>query len=138
MGKFKIEINSLDNIEKLLQELYDEVCRNINEINTHINKINNATNLADEPIEMKAKFAKSINDFLQSKDKAIAKKIDIAKLLTEIAKRNGDVEGAIVSSIESKSAEACDWGAIVAELEKGASKQTPVSEEKEVVETYRL
>lgn len=134
MAKFKIEINSLDNLERLLQELYDEVCRNINEINTHINKINNSTCLADEPIEMKAKFAKSINDFLQSKDKAIGKKMDIAKLMAEISKRNGDVEGAVNGTIEKGGSEVLDWSKIIGEIDSFKSNEL----DKEEVQEYKL
>jgi hypothetical protein len=46
-------------------------------------------------MEAKAKYASSINSYLSIKDKAIAKKIEIAKLLTEICNHNGDVKSAL-------------------------------------------
>ena len=46
-------------------------------------------------MDARAKYAKAINDYLAIKDKAIAKKIDIAKVLSEVYKHNGDVGGAL-------------------------------------------
>ena len=46
-------------------------------------------------MDSKSKYAKAINDYLGMKDKAIAKKLDIAKILSEIYKHNGDVKGAL-------------------------------------------
>ena len=42
----------------------------------------------------KAKYAKAINDYLGIKDKAISKKLDIAKILSDICNHNGDVKDA--------------------------------------------
>ena len=60
-----------------------------------INKLSNSTKLQDEIMESKAKYAKAINDYLSMKDKAISKKIEIAKLLTEIYKHGGSLEDTI-------------------------------------------
>ena len=49
-------------------------------------------------MEAKAKYATSINNYLAMKDKAISKKIDIAKLLTEIYKHNGDLNNTLNDS----------------------------------------
>ena len=38
---------------------------------------------------------KAINDYLSIKDKAISKKLEIAKLLSEILKHNGDVDSTL-------------------------------------------
>ena len=46
-------------------------------------------------MDAKAKYAKAINDYMGIKDKAIAKKLDIAKLLTDILHHNGDVKSAL-------------------------------------------
>ena len=46
------------------------------------------------PIYGKAKYAKAINDYLGIKDKAISKKLDIAKILSDICNHNGDVKDA--------------------------------------------
>ena len=47
-------------------------------------------------LKKKTKYAKAMNDFIGSREKAITKKgVDIAKgkLITEIVKHNGDING---------------------------------------------
>lgn len=95
MGKLKIEINDIQNIRDLLQESYRLADEQIIQAQNEINKLSNATQLQEEVMDSKAKYAKSINDYLGMKDKAISKKIDIAKILTEIYRHNGDVGGAL-------------------------------------------
>jgi hypothetical protein len=62
----------------------------------------NATQLQEESIDGKAKYGKIINDYLGVKDKAISKKIDIAKILTDIHNHNGDVKEALENGAQSK------------------------------------
>ena len=50
----------------------------------------------------KQKYAKAINDYLSIKDKAIGKKLDIAKMLSEIIKHNGNVENTLNDSQATK------------------------------------
>lgn len=95
MAKFKIVINSIDNIRDLLQETYKLADEQLVQSQNEINKLSNSTKLQDEIMDSKAKYAKAINDYLAMKDKAISKKIEIAKLLTEIYKHNGDVENTV-------------------------------------------
>ena len=97
MGKLKIEINDIQNIRDLLQETYKLADEQIIQAQNEINKLSNATKLQDEVMDSKSKYAKAINDYLGMKDKAIAKKLDIAKILSEIYKYNGDVKGALGS-----------------------------------------
>lgn len=94
-GKLKIEINDIQNIRDLLQETYKLADEQIIQAQNEINKLSNATKLQDEVMDSKSKYAKAINDYLGMKDKAIAKKLDIAKILSEIYKHNGDVKGAL-------------------------------------------
>ena len=89
--RYKLRLNSLDKIEELLQELYNEADKNIVEIQNQMNKLSNSVALNDEIIDSKTKYAKAMNDFITNKDKAIGRKLDIAKLMTEIHKFNGDV-----------------------------------------------
>ena len=95
MGKLKIELNDIQNIRDLLQEAYRLADEQIVQSQNEINKLASATNLHEEAMDAKAKYAKSINDYLAIKDKAIAKKLDIAKLLSDILNHNGDVKSAI-------------------------------------------
>jgi hypothetical protein len=89
--KLQIKLNSNEKIEQLLQEAYDLTCKQINDIQNEMNKLSNSCNLADVTIEEKTKYAKAINDFIGSREKAIAKKFEIAKLMSEIVKHNGDI-----------------------------------------------
>jgi len=96
--RFKVKLNSPEKIEELLQELYNEACKNIEEIQTQMNKVANSVQLNDEIMDAKAKYAKAMNDFIVSKDKAIGRKLEIAKLLSEILKYNGNLTKASESS----------------------------------------
>ena len=93
--KMQIKLNSNDKIEQLLQEAYDLTCKQINDIQNEMNKLSNSCNLADVTIEEKTKYAKAMNDFIGSREKAITKKFDIAKLMAEIVKHNGDIAGTL-------------------------------------------
>lgn len=90
--RYKVKLNSLSKIEELLQELYNESDKNIIEIQNQMNKLSSSVSLNDEIMEAKTKYAKAMNDFIANKDKAIGRKMDIAKLMTEIHKFNGDVK----------------------------------------------
>ncbi len=89
--RMQIRLNSNDKIEQLLQEAYDLTCKQINDIQNEMNKLSNSCNLSDVTIEEKTKYAKAMNDFIGSREKAITKKFEIAKLMAEIVKHNGDV-----------------------------------------------
>ena len=84
MAKLKLELNDPNVIKDLLQEAYMLSNEQIVQAQNEINKLATATKLQDEVMDSKAKYAKSMNDYLGVKDKAIAKKVEIAKLLTEI------------------------------------------------------
>ena len=93
--KYTVKLNNIDKIEQLLQETYDLACRQNNQIQDEINKIANTTIINDLDIDGKEKYAKIINNYLALLQKSTAQKMDIAKLLTEVVKHNGDVKGAI-------------------------------------------
>ena len=98
--RYRLKLNSLEKIEELLQELYNESDKNIVEIQNQMNKLANSVKLNDEIMDSKTKYAKAMNDFITNKDKAIGRKLDIAKLMTEIHKFNGDIKS-MVSDNES-------------------------------------
>lgn len=91
LKRYKLKLNSVEKIEELLQELYNEACKNIETIQNEMNKLSNSINLADEIVDSKTKYAKAMNDFITNKDKAIGRKLEIAKLMTEVLKFNGNV-----------------------------------------------
>ena len=93
--RYKVKLNSAQKIEELLQELYDESDKNIVEIQNEMNKLSNSVQLDQEIVDAKAKYAKAMNDFITNKDKAIGRKLDIAKLMAEILKFNGNVKLAV-------------------------------------------
>lgn len=94
LKNYKLKLDSKDKITELLQEIYNEACKNIEEAQNEINKIAYSTELNDEGMDGKAKYAKAINDFITTKDKAISRKFEIAKLMTEVLKFNGNVQQA--------------------------------------------
>jgi hypothetical protein len=96
--KLKIQINDAHNIRDLLQEAYYLASEQIMQAQNEINKMANATQLQEESIDGKSRYGKIINDYLGLKDKAISKKIEIAKILTDIYHHNGDVQGALEGS----------------------------------------
>lgn len=100
MAKYKVKVNDLDNIKDLLQITYELADTQIVQAQNEINKLANSTRLQDEIMESKSKYAKAINDYLKIKNDAITKKIEIAKLLTEVYKHGGNV----VETIKDKDA----------------------------------
>lgn len=95
MGKLKIEINDVQSLKDLLQEIYNLANEQIVQVQNEINKLSTATQLQEEPMEARGKYAKAINDYLGLKDKAISKKIDVAKILSDVVNHNGDIKGAL-------------------------------------------
>lgn len=89
---YVLKVNSIDKVEQLLQEIYDQSVKHYNEIQNEINKLSNSTNLSDITLEEKTKYFKAVNDLLTNKNKAIQLKFDIAKFMGELLKHNGDIE----------------------------------------------
>ena len=95
MAKYKVVINSLENVRELLQEAYNQADEQLIQSQNEISKLSNSTKLSEEIMESKAKYAKAMNDYIGSREKAIGKKFEIAKLMAEIVKHNGDVAGTL-------------------------------------------
>ena len=95
--RYRVKLNSVEKIEELLQEIYDQACRQINEIQNEINKLTNSTNLGSDDITMddKAKYSKAIHDFSNDKLKAISAKFEIAKFMGELVKKSGDAAAVV-------------------------------------------
>ena len=98
MAKFKIELNDSQNVRDVLQQAYDLSDAQIVQAQNEINKIATATRLQDEVMDSKAKYGKIVNDYLSIIDKAISKKVEIAKLMTEILHHNGNVGAALADA----------------------------------------
>ena len=125
--RYKLKLNSVQKIEELLQELYEEADKNIVEIQNEMNKLSNSVQLSDEIVDAKAKYAKAMNDYISNKDKAIGRKLDIAKLMSEILKYNGNVKLAVTEG------DIPDWQEITNALIDNTNNNT-----EEEIEKYQL
>ena len=95
LNNFKVELNSADNLRDLVQNVIDLADSQINQAQGEIEKLKKSTDLTQEAMDGKSKYAKAVNDYLSLIDKAMAKKIDIAKLLNEVMAHNGDIKAAM-------------------------------------------
>ena len=124
--RYKLKLNSSEKIEELLQELYEEADKNIVELQNEINKLSNSVQLNEEIVDAKAKYAKAMNDYIANKDKAIGRKLEIAKLMYEILKYNGNIKQAVTEG------EIPDWQEITNALVDNTEEET------DKVEKYQL
>lgn len=124
---YKLKLNSIDKIEELLQELYNESNKMVNEIQEQMNKLSFSADLNNQPMDAKAKYSKAMNDFLSNKEKAIGRKLDIAKLMSEILKFNGNMKAVIQES-------EMDWDSFKDTLYETDSKEQTQNES----EVYEL
>lgn len=101
--KFSIKLNNVDKIEQLLQETYDLACQQSRQIQDEINKISNTTVIKNLDIDGKEKYAKIMNNYMALLQKSTTQKFDIAKLMAEVVKHNGDINGALNDSKNNSS-----------------------------------
>lgn len=120
--KFKVELNSADNLRDLLQTIMEMADEQINQSQEEINKLKNSTDLTQEAMDGKSKYAKAINDFLVTKNKATAQKIDVAKMLQEVIKYNGDLKAGMEDNNSAFDISALQG--MVDKAMKGQSKET--------------
>lgn len=99
---YVVKLNSLEKVEQLLQEIYDQAVKHLNEIQNEINKLSNSTNLADITLEEKTKYFKAVHDLIGDKNKAIGMKFDIAKFMGELLKHHGDIDKTLDDPIVGK------------------------------------
>lgn len=129
LKKLKIKLNSPARLEALLQELYNEACKNIEQIQLEMNKLSNSIQLNNEIVDAKAKYAKAMNDYIANKGKAIGIKMDIAKLMSEVIKYNGNI-----NKMQNESEIPGDWDEIIAQANNLEEKD----EEENKVKEYTL
>lgn len=106
MAKYRIELNDLEALQVLLQETYDESCKNIVMCQTQMNKLQNSVALNEEAMDAKTKYSKAMNDLINTMDKAIRTKLDIAKIMLEVQKESAKNSEAIYSESE------LDWDSL--------------------------
>jgi len=90
--KYKVELNSAQNLRDLLQYVIELSDEQLNQIQNEMNKLTNSSDLTNEPMDSKAKYAKAMNDFISAKNKATSQKIEVAKMLNEVIKHDGDLK----------------------------------------------
>ena len=93
--KFSVKLNNNEKIEQLLQETYDQCCRQYNSIQDEMNKLASSTIFKDLDIDGKEKYSKSMANYFKLQQNSISQKYDIAHLMAEVVKHGGDVKGAI-------------------------------------------
>lgn len=132
LKRYKVKMNSLENARELLQEAYDETCRNLQDIQNQINQLKNSTDLtnAELLLDSKAKYAKAMNDFILSRTKAIAQKVDIAKLLTDVVK---DCNAARNASSEESMENMMNWDALKEDMGTSTVDTSTEQPEEEVI-----
>ena len=128
--KYKLKLNNIQNLQDLMQELYDESTKNITEIQNEINKLSQSTQLNNEIMDSKTKYAKAMNDFSSNKNKALGLKLDIAKLMVELIKFNGNLK-----KMNEESEALPDWGVFTATLNNMAEEEGKLEPQVEVYKT---
>lgn len=115
--RYKIKLNSVEKVEELLQEIYNQACQQINAIQEEMNKLSQSTVLSQEITDSKTKYAKAMNDFIANKDKALGRKLEIAKLMGDIVKYNGDIEKSVNENAANSAVGGLQWDEIKAAIE---------------------
>ena len=126
MKYLKLRINNLTILEALLQELYDESTKNIYEIQNEMNRLSNSVQLNEEIMDAKVKYAKAMNDYSSNKNKALGTKLDVAKLMAELYKFQGNVK-----KMNQDSEELPNWGDVISQINE-------MGEEKETTKEYKM
>lgn len=110
--RYKVKLNSVEKVEELLQETYNQACQQIVTIQEEMNKLSQSTILAQEITDAKTKYAKAMNDFIANKDKAIGRKLEIAKFMGDILKYNGDIEKSVNENAANAVVGGLNWDEI--------------------------
>ena len=118
MGRIKIEVNSLTNIEAVLQETYDDAVRLMRQAEEKISELKSSTTLSNEPMDAKVKYSKAVHDFMCDKQNAIKQKLLISKILSDIAKARKEEEK------ESQIEEDAGLGNLLDELKNGVNSKS--------------
>lgn len=129
LKNFQIELNSADNLRDLLQNVIELADEQIKQVQDEINKLKSSTDLTEEVMDGKAKYAKCINDYLSVKDKAMAKKIDVARMLNDVLSHSGDVKAAM----EENSKGVFNINTLQAMIDDTMSQKEKSSEKKTII-----
>ena len=125
--RYKVKLNSVEKVEELLQETYNQACQQIVTIQEEMNKLSQSTILANEITDAKTKYAKAMNDFIANKDKAIGRKLEIAKFMGDILKYNGDIEKCVNENAANTAVGGLNWDEIKKAMQ--SVENNPTTEE---------
>lgn len=125
--RYKVKLNSVEKVEELLQETYNQACQQIVTIQEEMNKLSQSTILANEITDAKTKYAKAMNDFIANKDKAIGRKLEIAKFMGDILKYNGDIEKSVNENAANAAVGGLNWDEIKKAMQ--SVENNPTTEE---------
>lgn len=125
--RYKVKLNSVEKVEELLQETYNQACQQIVTIQEEMNKLSQSTILANEITDAKTKYAKAMNDFIANKDKAIGRKLEIAKFMGDILKYNGDIEKSVNENAANTAVGGLNWDEIKKAMQ--SIENNPTTEE---------
>lgn len=125
--RYKVKLNSVEKVEELLQETYNQACQQIVTIQEEMNKLSQSTILANEITDAKTKYAKAMNDFIANKDKAIGRKLEIAKFMGDILKYNGDIEKSVNENAANTAVGGLNWDEIKKAMQ--SVENNPTTEE---------
>lgn len=101
MAKYKVIVNSIESFQELVQNVYDETAAIINQAQDQIDKLDSATDLTQELMDGKQRYSKAIHDLICDKDKAIGRRVEIAKLLVDLIKNQGNVQKTLETAEQS-------------------------------------
>ena len=107
--KYKVRLNNIENLESLMQEVYNDSNFQINEAQRAINEMTNGA--SPEDTSDLTSLTREKANLLKIKDSSIKIKLDLAKLESEIIKNDGSVEKG-VESHTGQSADESDFKAI--------------------------
>lgn len=127
---YKIKLNSISKLEELLQEIYNQACQLIVVTETEMNKLSQSTVLSQAADDIKMKYAKAINDFINTKEKAITKKFEVAKFMGDMIRYQGNMENAVAENMAGDMS--LNWNELKDKLE-----EEPDDKETKQVYTFR-
>ncbi len=88
--KQQIKINNLETLQSLMQEIYNDSCTQINDVQRNINEL--STSAVPETTADIALVAREKTNALKIKDSAIKIKLEVSKLLNDVIKHNGNFD----------------------------------------------
>ena len=121
-GKHKVHLNNVENLQSLMQEVYNDCNFQIKEAQTKINGLTNGAE-TDDTLELVA-VTKEAGNLLKIKDSSIKIKLDLAKLQNDILKNSAAIEKQDEGQTEGIGvATTSDFSAIREIVEKGKAQE---------------